>query len=175
MTVIDTTAKNAYGNAFSSPSSAGSVITRAAMVTKITAQVGTPVFGFTRRRWRDHGRPLSRENANVIRDALVTQAIPQNSWPTVEMTTTAFSAQESRELLKMASDDPAPSLTAPTSVAANVIARSTNQPITADQKTDCQTPRAAPIAAPRVSSETCAEASKPVIVYCVSRKPSGST
>ena len=34
---------------------------------------------------------------------------------------------------------------------------------------------AAEIAASCVSSETCADASKPVIVYCVSRKPSGST
>ena len=36
-------------------------------------------------------------------------------------------------------------------------------------------PRAAALAAPAVSSETCALASKPVIVYWVSRKPSGST
>src|ERR671921_475795 len=174
MTVIETTAKNAYGNAFSSPSSAGSVMTSAAMQTKITAYFGTP-FSSTRRRAFENGRPLSRENANVIRDALVTHAMPQKSCPSVEITTTAFSAQESSALPKIASDEPAPSLTASTSVAANVIASSTNHPISADQKTDCQTPRAAALAAPRVSSETCAEASKPVIVYCVSRKPSGST
>ena len=40
---------------------------------------------------------------------------------------------------------------------------------------DCHRPRAAACEAPRVSSDTCAHASKPVIVYCVSRKPSGST
>src|SRR5918998_1101416 len=168
MTVIETTAKNAYGKAFSSPSSAGSVMISAARQTKMTAYFGTPLSS-TRRSSREKGRPLSRENANVIRDPLVTQAMPQKSWPSVEITTTAFSAQESRALPKIGSDEPAPSLTASTSVAANVIASSTNQPISADQKTDCQTPRAADFAAPRVSSDTCAEASKPVIVYCVSR------
>ena len=34
-------------------------------------------------------------------------------------------------------------------------------------------PFAAPSAAPWVSSDRCAEASNPVIVYCVSRNPSG--
>ena len=36
-------------------------------------------------------------------------------------------------------------------------------------------PLAAPSAAPCVSSDRWAEASNPVIVYCVSRNPSGST
>src|SRR5690349_13052465 len=40
---------------------------------------------------------------------------------------------------------------------------------------DCQSPRAAECAAPCVSSDRCADASNPVIVYCVSRNPSGST
>ncbi len=40
---------------------------------------------------------------------------------------------------------------------------------------DCQMPLAALLAAPWVSSDRCAEASYPVIVYWVSRKPSGST
>ena len=40
---------------------------------------------------------------------------------------------------------------------------------------DFQMPFAAPSAAPWVSSERCAEASKPVIVYWVRRKPSGRT
>src|SRR5687767_2797828 len=150
---METTAKNAYGNAFSSPSSAGSVMRRAAMQTKITAHFGTPLAS-TRRSSPENGRPLSRENAKVIREALVTHAMPQKSCPTVEITTTAFSAQESSALPKIASDEPAPSLTASTSVAANVIASSTNQPIRADQKTDCHTPRAADFAAPRVSSDT---------------------
>src|SRR5580698_316268 len=35
----------------------------------------------------------SRENANVIRDALVTHAMPQNSCPTVEIRITALAAE----------------------------------------------------------------------------------
>src|SRR5262249_27602080 len=70
---------------------------------------------------------------------------------------------------------PPPSETLLTSEAANVIASSTTQPISADQNTEPQTPRAAALAAPCVSSEMCADASKPVIVYWVRRKPSGST
>ena len=54
---------------------------------------------------------------------------------------------------------PAPSLTAATSVAANRNASSTNQPIRAEKKTERQTPCAALIAAPLVSSAVCAEAS----------------
>src|SRR3954447_7037042 len=40
---------------------------------------------------------------------------------------------------------------------------------------DCQMPLAAPFAADSVSSDRCAEASYPVIVYCVSSAPSGRT
>ena len=75
------------------------------------------------------------------------------------MTRIIFAAQESSALVKIAPTNPAPSLTASTSVAANRNASSTNQPITADQKTERQTPCAALIAAPRVSSAVCAEAS----------------
>jgi hypothetical protein len=70
---------------------------------------------------------------------------------------------------------PKPSLTAVTSVAANRIASSTNHPISAELATDCQTPFAAACSAPTVSSATCAEASYPVIVYMVNRKPTGNT
>ena len=40
------------------------------------------------------GTAPSREKANVIRDALVTHAIPQNSWPIVEIRSTALAAAE---------------------------------------------------------------------------------
>ena len=56
-------------------------------------------------------------------------------------------------------EPPPPSFTASTSLAANSRASSTNQPITADQNTERQTPCAAAIAAPRVSSAVWAEAS----------------
>ncbi len=54
--------------------------------------------------------------------------------------------------MKIAPTKPAPSLTASTSLAANRKASSTNQPISAEKKTERQTPWAAVIAAPRVSS-----------------------
>src|SRR3954449_4458486 len=45
----------------------------------------------------------------------------------------------------------------------------------AEEKIERHTPLGAEVSEACVSSEMCAEASKPVIVYCVSRKPSGST
>src|SRR3954452_22217358 len=110
-----------------------------------------------------------------MRDALVTQDMPQNSWPTVAARITNFAAEVDSALWMIAIDEPPPAFTALTSVAANVSASSTNQPITPDQNTERQTPCAAPFAALRVSSEMCADASYPVWVYIVSRKPSGST
>jgi len=101
--------------------------------------------------------------------------MPQNSWPTVAITTTALAAEDVSALLKIENTSPPPWLTALTSVAANVIASSTIQPPTPDQKTERHTPLAADSAAPLVSSEMWAEASYPVCVYIVSRKPSGST
>ncbi len=61
--------------------------------------------------------------------------------------------------VKIEIEVPSASLTAVTSVAAKVIASSTNQPISAELATDCQTPLAAACSASWVSSETCAEAS----------------
>ena len=71
----------------------------------------------------------------------------------------SFPAQESIELAKIANTVPAPSFTASTSVAANRNASRTNQPISAEKKIERQTPCAAALAAPRVSSAVCAEAS----------------
>src|SRR4051812_1441530 len=61
------------------------------------------------------------------------------------------------------------------SVAAKRKASNRIQPPIAEYRMDCQIPRAALLAAPWVSSDRCAEASYPVIVYWVSRKPRGST
>src|ERR1039458_4082267 len=61
------------------------------MHTKNTAHVGVRFLPRRRHRlWP--GTAPSREKANVIREALVTHAIPQNSWPTVEIRITAFAA-----------------------------------------------------------------------------------
>ena len=95
-----------------------------------------------------------------MRELLVTHAMPQKSWPIVAIRMTAsaqfwfISAEVKTEI-----DVPKESLMAATSVAANVIASSTNQPISAELATDCQTPLAAACSASWVSSATCAEAS----------------
>src|SRR5829696_8196333 len=99
-----------------------------------------------------------------MREALVRQAMPQNSCPITAISTTSLPAPEPSAVLMIASDEPRPkplagSLIASTSLAAKVRASSTNQPIRHDQKTERQTPLAAPSAAPCVSSETCADAS----------------
>ncbi len=97
----------------------------------ITAATGTP-FEFTFESVFDPGSPPSRENAKHMREALVRQAAPQNSWPTVEISTTALSAAVESALSKIGSEPPPPSSTAATSLAAKVIASSTTQPITAE-------------------------------------------
>src|SRR5450755_2426943 len=65
--------------------------------TNRTDQVGVR-FAPRRRQSEWPGIAPSRENANVMRDALVTHAIPQNSWPTVEIRITALAAALLRAL-----------------------------------------------------------------------------
>jgi hypothetical protein len=67
-----------------------------------------------------------------MREALVTQAMPQKSCPMVEMRITISAAVGLSALSKIASEVPPPSLTALTSAAANVIASRTIQPMTAE-------------------------------------------
>src|SRR5919108_4078034 len=119
-------AKNANGMLFL-PNSAGIAITSEKNDTAITALNGTR-SRLTRRKRNQPGMPRSRENAYHVRDALVSPAAPQNSWPTVAMMSTSLAAHESSALVKIAPTKPAPSLTAATSVAANRNASSTNQP-----------------------------------------------
>src|SRR3954453_17827459 len=106
-----------------------------------------------------------------MRDALVTHDIPQNSWPTVTTLSTNFAVPVVSALVMIVPENPPAALIAFSSVAANVRASRTSQPMTPDQNTERQTPCAAPFAALRVSSEMCADASYPVCVYIVSRKP----
>ncbi len=94
-----------------------------------------------------------------MREALVRPAAPQNSCPTVAIRITIFAAHESRALVEDRDRVAGGSLIAATSVAANRKASSTSQPISAEKKTERQTPLAAPWAAPTVSSAVCAEAS----------------
>src|SRR5688500_12934413 len=70
-------------------------------------------------------------------------------FPIAEIRITVSAQPSDIALWKIASDVPPPSFTAPTSVAANVIASSTNHPISPDRATDCQTPFAARTATSR--------------------------
>ena len=126
--------------------------------TAITALNGTR-SRLTRRNSHQPGMPRSRENAYQVRDALVRPAAPQNSCPTVAIRITSFAAQGSRAVVKIAVEAPAASVTAFSLLAANRKASSRTQPMSAEKKTERQTPWAAALAAPRVSSAVWAEAS----------------
>src|ERR1700756_22063 len=104
---------------------------KANVATNTTAQVGV-LFLPNRRQRLWPGTAPSRENANVIRDALVTQAIPQKIWPTVEMTSTALAAAEVRADSMIDCEVPPAALISLTWVAAKVRASRTIQPNTAE-------------------------------------------
>src|SRR5919198_5524016 len=143
-------AKKANGMFFD-PQRAGIVISKEKNDTAITAYSGT-LSRLTRRNSGQPGIARSRENAYQVRDALVRPAVTQKSCPIVAIRITIFAAHGSSALVKIAPTNPAPSLIALTSVAANKKARITNQPITAEKNTERHTPCAAAFAAPRVSS-----------------------
>src|SRR6266545_2217249 len=121
------------------PNSAGQLIASEATATAITALNGTR-SRLIRRNTYQPGMPRSRENAYHVRDALVRPAAPQKNWPTVAIRITSFAAQGSSAELKIPNTLPPELLTAPTWVAANRKASSTNQPMIADQNTERQTP-----------------------------------
>src|SRR4051794_1676485 len=99
--------------------SAGRVISNAAAQTNSTAPTGTRLE-FSRVQIFQPGIARSRENAYVIREALVTQAMPQNSWPMQEMKITISPAVLDSALSMIDSAPPPPSAIALESVAANV-------------------------------------------------------
>src|ERR1700684_2205324 len=103
------------------------------MQTNKTAHVGVRFLPSRRHRlWP--GTAPSRENAKVMREALVTHAIPQNICPTVEIRMTALAAAELSAVVKIASEGK-PALSSSGSLLfwiANVIASSTIQPTTAE-------------------------------------------
>src|SRR4051794_28034303 len=115
------------------------VSTNAAALLPRTAITGTPL-GLTRLHSRQPGMARSRANAKNVRELLVTQAMPQKSWPTVAIRMIAsaqfwFMSAEVKTDIEL----PVASLIDLTSVAAKVIASRTNQPIRAELATDCQT------------------------------------
>src|SRR5579862_600800 len=106
-------------------------MTRARTATNTTAQVGVRWrFSWRHRLWP--GTAPSREKAKVMREALVTHAIPQNSCPTVEITSTALAAAELRADSMIDCEVPPAALIADTWVAAKVSAKRTAQPKTAE-------------------------------------------
>src|SRR5215212_168346 len=131
MTQTETTAKNATGMPSATFHSAGSVMISAQVTTKRTAPTGV-WFLFSFVQICQPGIARSRENAYVMREALVTQAMPQNSWPMQEMRITISAAVADNALSSTASEPPAPSLIASTSVAANVSASHIAQLISAE-------------------------------------------
>src|SRR5450755_573452 len=102
MTEIEVTARKATGVPLEFGKKAGKVMISAHTQTNRTAHVGV-LFLPSRRHRLWPGTAPSRENANVIRDALVTQAMPQNSCPTVEIRMTALAAVEVSAVVRMAS------------------------------------------------------------------------
>src|SRR2546426_7345908 len=88
---IEVMAKYANGTPSALPQIAGIVMIRDAVDTAITAYNGTRCR-LRRRNSRQPGMPRSRENAYHVRDALVSPAAPQKSWPIVAIRTTIFAA-----------------------------------------------------------------------------------
>src|SRR5579885_2781416 len=99
--------------------------------TNTTAQVGVWCL-LSRRHRLWPGTAPSREKAKVIRDALVTHAMPQKICPMVEITSTALAAAELSADSMIACEAPPAALIALVLVAAKVRARSTAQPNTAE-------------------------------------------
>src|SRR5262245_1410492 len=122
------------------------------------------------------GTARSRENANIIREADVTDAVRQNICAT-QQTKSRMSAHVSLiEVAQMyVTAPPTASRTPCVSGTANVTARSRIQPNTTETTTDMYIPTAAMRDAWFVSSAMCAEASKPVIVYCDISRPRPNT
>src|SRR5258705_1619680 len=107
-----------------------------------------------------------------MREAEVTDAAPQNSCATQAMTSMNSAHLSLVAVCQMYCTSKAPAPSVPcTSGTANVTATSRMNPNTTETTTDMMMPSAAPRAAPLVSSLRCAEASKPVIVYCAISSP----
>src|SRR3954452_2973918 len=122
---IPVSAKNANGMLFF-PNRAGMAMISEAIETAITALNGTR-SRLRRRNIHQPGIPRSRENAYHVRDALVSPAAPQNSWPITAIRRTALAAAEVRAVWKIAIDVTPAVVTLFSSVAANRNASRTAQ------------------------------------------------
>ena len=126
--------------------------------------------------WRQSwcpGTARSRENANIIRDADVTDAVRQNICATTQM-----KRMNVPQLWPIAATQPDGTMyrsSCGSTGNALVTATSRMNPKTTDATTDMYMPTAAARDASRVSSATCADASKPVIVYWAMSRPVRNT
>ena len=142
-----------------------------------TATHGTRFFAI-RRHMRQPGTAPSREKANIIRDADVTDAVRQNIWATTAMKSKISAQCVLIDVCQMYVTMLPPAAIAPAFAFATVLpgianvtpSRRTKPKIT-DTTTDMYMPTAAPRDASCVSSAMCADASKPVIVYWAIRRP----
>src|SRR3954454_24074671 len=121
MTPIETTAVNATVSPSLLPLSAGRVRISANTATAMTALNGIR-FSFTLLQIRQPGTAPSRENAYIMRDELVMQLIPQNSWPITAVMRITFTQLVSIALRNTAGAPPPPLVTAAGSDAAKVTA-----------------------------------------------------
>src|SRR6478735_5867126 len=122
------------------------------------------------------GSARSRENANIILDADVTEAVRQNICATQQMKRRISAHVLLIEVVQMYVTAPPTASSVPwVSGTANVTASSSTQPKATDTTTDMYMPTAAIREAWCVSSDMWAEASKPVIVYCDISSPSPNT
>src|SRR4030088_1928117 len=118
----------------------------------------------------------SRENANIILDADVTDAVPQKNCATTAITSRNSAHFLPMDVCQMYVTTLAPALRAPSVLGmANVTATSSAKPKITDTTTDITIPHAAAREALRVSSLMCADASYPVIVYWAISRPSPKT
>ena len=92
--------------------------------TNMTALAGMRVVLFTVESHFEPGMAPSRLNAKVIRDALVRQAVVQNSCPAVEISSTRKCQPSGSACPKITSTAPKPSLTPLTSWTAKTNASS---------------------------------------------------
>src|SRR3954447_666954 len=131
MTPIDTTAVKATVTPALLPFSAGRVRINASTATAMTALNGMRL-ALTRLHRFEPGTAPSRLNAYIMRDALVMQLMPQKNCPTTQMIRIVLTHEVDIALSKTAKTVPPPSLIAPVSFAAKVIASRTMYPAIAE-------------------------------------------
>src|SRR4029453_4531236 len=129
-----------------------------------TDQRGTRFFATRRQSWWPGTAP-SRENANIMRDAEVTEAVTQKNCATTQMKSSASAQSWLIELAQIQGTRRPRALPVssppPVLGIANVTPRSRIQPKITETTTEVHIPVAAMRDALWVSSAVCAEASKP--------------